>query len=267
MRLSAILLIGLLTLSACGPHYPAGLNQEQWNVLTPAQQQKLVLDEQQRQAEIARQQQIALQQQQQLALDAERTRLEASSRQRLGISDAEWQHITPEKRFELRQEQERIEREQNAQAAAANATAANANSTLQIAEALREGNRQTLYTNSAYGTVVDCEISGGKAKFPKKVFDTDWYNLDTTRFSLAKGDAGVIPIRRQDKQKLTSQFWVGLNDTGLEFCESQDTPQRYKRCRVHPLTSAFEQSYTAPFDIPNVIAASTITCRYAPGRK
>ncbi len=257
----------LFLLSACSVSYPLGMSQAQWNSLSPAQQQQAIASQQQQDALLRQQQEDYLRQQQEQQLYAERERLEAGARQRLGITQAEWEYLSPDKKLDLRQQQEQIEREVRTIQERSSGNNEVALATREIAGAINASSRRELYTNSAYGSVVDCEISGGNAKFSSGLWNSKWSPLAPVRFSVAKGDAVNVPIRRLDKQRQSSAFWVAFREgQELEFCAAQDTDQRYKRCRTHPVTAAYQQNYTAPLSIPSVIDGATLNCRFAPGR-
>lgn len=265
MRMKKQLVTLLLLVTGCAPSHPMGISDNQWNTMSFAQQQQAAT-QQAAQDEAQRKQQEAIQaalRQQQL-LD-QKDRLEQGAQVRLGITDAEWASFTPQKQLELRQQQEAIEREQdNAQVAAA---APRDEGTHDIADALREGNLQKLYTDSAYGNVVDCDVSGGNAKF-KNGFKSKWTAFVPVRFSIARGDSIKVGVRRLDKQKTDTGFWVGWSQSQeLEVCATQDVDKRYKNCRVYPITKAYEQGYTTAFFVPDVIDNAQITCRFTPGRK
>ncbi len=254
-------------LTACvQPNYPMGMNQQQWQMMTPAQQQQAWADQQRQQALIAQQQEAAMRQQQAQQLENEKIRLEQGARVRLGITDQEWLHMPEQQRFALRQEQEQIERSMRIPVAPQpmpmpGAPVYGAPPVPAYVVPVRDNNR--LYTNPTYGALVDCEITGGKGKF-----DQGWRPLGTTHFSIAKGDAQNVEIRRSDKQRFTDNFWVGFSpNEELEFCADADTDQRYKRCRKITVTPAFQQGVTSPFSIPSKIDGASITCRFAQGRR
>ncbi len=249
-----------LLVTGCAPSYPQGMNEAQWKGLSPMQQQQALALQHQQDVLAQQQFEAAMRQQQEQQIADERERLEANVRQRLGITQTEWMNITPDKKLELRQQQEAIERENREKINAAAASQ-------ERADAIRERNRQTLYTNSAYGTVVNCDISGGNAKFSSGFVGSKWAPLAPVRFSVAKGDALNVPIRRNDKQSHVANFWVGFSPNDeLEFCADENTDKRYKRCRTHPVGATFQQGYTAPLSIPDAIDGATLSCRFAPGR-
>ena len=193
----------------------------------------------------------------------ERLRLEDEVRIRLGITEAEWQSFSPQKRFELRQEQERVEREYDSAEMHASQIDKQAEATAQIADAMREGNLQELYTNSAYGTVVSCNITGGSAKFRDK-----WFPLLPTHFTVAQGDKVSVGIRRREKQRESREIWVEFNQgRELEFCRENDAQRSYKSCRKYPVTDAFKQPYKTALRVPSAIADATMICQFAPGRQ
>ena len=228
-----------------------------------AQQQQAFAQQQQQDAIRAQQQAIALHNQQQQELAAEKTRLEGNARLRLGIDDAEWAQMTPDARFKLRADQERIERKVQEGAVAAGGTSAVAGATQDIANAMREHNVQELYTNSAYGSVVDCQISGGKAKFAGGGFGHTWAQFLPAHFSIAKGDNKKVFLNRQNKQKSDTAFWVGFSENQeLQFCASENTDKRYKKCRLQPVS----ENYSAPLSIPEIVDGANLTCHFAPGR-
>ena len=254
----------LFSLIACAPSHPLGISDERWNLMTIAEQQQAFAQQQQQDVLLAQQAQIAAHQQQEQQLSIEKARLEANTRLRLGITESEWAQMTPEKRFELRQEQERIERESNPVASNSAGHSDVAEATHEIANAMREHNIQELYTNSAYGTVVDCVISGGKAKFAGGGFGHTWAQFLPTKFSIAKGDNKQVSLSRKNKQKSRSTFWVGFSENQeLQFCANENTDKRYKKCRLQ----AVSENYSAPLSIPEIVDGANLTCHFAPGRR
>ena len=254
----------LFSLIACAPSHPLGINDERWNTMTIAEQQQAFAQQQQQDALRQQQLQIAAHQQQDQQLSAEKARLEANIRLRLGITESEWAQITPDKRFELRDEQERIERESQATASDHVGHSDVAEATHEIADAMREHNIQELYTNSAYGTVVDCQISGGKAKFAGGGFGHTWAQFLPTHFSIAKGDNKKVFLNRQNKQKSDTAFWVGFSENQeLQFCASENTDKRYKKCRLQSVS----ENYSTPLSIPEIVDGAKLTCHFAPGRR
>lgn len=197
------------------------------------------------------------------AIFEERLRLEDQTRVRLGITEAEWIAMPAQKRFELRQEQERVEREYDATQQQSHQLDKQAEATAQIADAMREGHRQELYTNSAYGTVVSCQITGGSAKFRDK-----WFPLLPTHFTVAQGDKVSIGIRRREKQKESREIWVEFNTAReLEFCRENDAQRSYKSCRKYSVNDAFKQPYKTALHVPSAVADATMVCEFAPGRQ
>lgn len=247
------IILSILLLVACTPAYPLGMNEAQWNGLSPAQQQQ------------------AFRQQQEQQLFAERERLETGVRQRLGITQGEWAALSANKKLELRQQQEAIEREartaQEKPQQVQTGSEGLALATQQIANAINENGRRELYTNAAYGSVVDCEVNGSRAKFNVGAWSTKWRPIAPVRFSVAKGDAIHVTVQRLDKLKENTSFWVGFKEgQELEFCAGADVDKRYKACRSHPVTEAYKQGYTAPFSVPDAIDGGTLSCHFAPGR-
>ena len=261
------LLAVLLFLSACANRYPLGMKEQQWLQLSPAQQQQAIIQQQQQDELLRQQYQAALYQQQEQQLHDERERLEDGARYRLGITNEEWSRITPDKKLDLRQEQEQIEREQNALEHVDYQRDEVALATRDIADAISENSRRELYTNSAYGSVVDCELNGGNGKFSSGLWKDKWTAIAPTRFTIAKGDAIYVPYQRMDRLKVRAYFWVSFDYQELEFCASEDTIKRYKRCRKYPVNDSYQQGYTSTLSIPDAIDGATLTCRFAPGRR
>lgn len=257
----------MLFLSACGNRYPLGMQEQQWNTLSPAQQQQAVIEQQQQ--DMLRRQQIeqALYQQQEQQLYAERQHLEGGARLRLGITQEEWSRLTPDKKLDLRQEQEAIERQFQTTQAVVHQDNQLAFATHEIADAIHANSRRELYTNSAYGSVVDCELNGGNGKFASGLWKSKWSPIAPVRFSVAKGDAVDVSFQRRDRLKTNATFWVAFEPSGLEFCASEGTDKRYKKCRTYPVTEAYKQGVSQRIDIPNAIDGATLTCRFAPGRR
>ncbi len=264
-----ILLSLMLTSCVTAPTYPMGMSQAQWQTMTPAQQQNAIAQEQQQQ--ILQQQQFEqlMRQQQQQQLATQKDHLELGARQRLGISDQEWASIPPEKRFELRQQQDAIERQSivSAQPVIAGDPGV-AIATQDIANAMREDSRRQLYSNAAYGSVVECDVSGGNGKFAAGAWKTKWAAIMPTRFSVAKGDARDVPITRMGRERVSSSFWVGYSENQqLEFCASAGVGRRYKSCRAIAVNDSFRTGISTGLSIPDRIDGATLACRFAPGRQ
>lgn len=267
MRILKMMISGCLILAGCVPSYPLGMNEAQWNAL-PYEQRQQILAEQAHQEALQHQQQEALlRQQQEQQIQLKKQQLEEHLRHRLGITETEWNQFTAEKQFELRHEQESIERNQQQTASNQQDNDAQALGILSIAEALHARNTQELYTNAAYGLVVNCTIQSGNAKFSHG-FHHKWSSLLPTHFSIAKGDAKEVNVRRLDRQKYMASLWVAFTQNHeLEFCANRTIEKRYKQCRVYPVTPQFEKGFSAPISIPNAIDNAILTCQFAPGRR
>lgn len=195
----------------------------------------------------------------------ERQRLDYAVRSRLGITAAEWQQFSPNDQLAFRQEQGDIERQMVSALYQQELLERQADGAYEIAVALREDSSRELYTNSAYGAVIHCQISGGQGKFDH----SEWRPLRTTHFSIAQGDTREVAFHRADKQKYYEDFSVSFSDgRELEFCPGYGTDKSYKRCSRYPVTNAFEKGSAIPnFHIPSTITGATLTCSYAPGRR
>ncbi|NDF12519.1 MAG: hypothetical protein EB060_06900 [Proteobacteria bacterium] len=266
--LTASVLMMLVMLSACVQTYPLGMTEAQWLQLSPAEQQNARA----KQAEMDR---IAAEQREREALEAKRAELGSQIRSRLGLQKEEWLALTPEKRLEMLQEQESINREtalkeeeldirrQSAEAASASAAA-----DLEAIRLEKQHQHDELYNNPIYGNVAECTLSGGIAKF-QKGFSDDWRKMAPAFFTIAKGDGKQVAYHREDKPKHDGSFWVEFDASGQEFkfCASEDTDKQYKRCRRHRVTSAdLEKGVAMDVSIPSVLDNATMTCKLSPGR-
>jgi hypothetical protein len=245
---NTILICMALILSGCVSSYPFGMNQSQWDALSPKQQQEAIA-QQQKQDELARQQQAeALRIQQQHALLAQRQKLELAARERLGIADQEWAQLTPDTQMHFRQQQEELERTalKEQQRAA------------QMMEIEKQGQRQLLYINPIPGTVLECMISGGKAKFDNPALSRryKWADIVPIYFSIARSDSKTILLEGYQKETYLS---LPIN---VEFLINREL--RFKGNMRPDYTivdvQRYDESFTVPLRIPSILDGAKLSC-------
>lgn len=140
------------------------------------------------------------------------------------------------------------------------------------------------YAKNAYGTVLNCVITGGTA-----VFTEGWHDYNPKEFRIVRGERKTVKLSHISTEGLNTRLQASFDRTGqkLSFCEIL-RPSKFgsfmsfgesfdidiidsiklgslktgKCISVYALPMDFEPGIRRTLDVPNTVRGATLMCSY-----
>lgn len=174
----------------------------------------------------------------------------------LGMSEAEWLALPPDRQYEARLRQADLD-----------ATARAADAAREAEERRLEAERQAridgLYAHGGFGSVVECAMQGGLADF-----HPGWKPYEPLVFAIARGDERPVTLRRADGRR-TQDLWVALDEHGTHLRLCHQPPSRWSAdCATVAATSRqFAQGVALTVSAEDALKGAELSCAHAIGRR
>ena len=175
----------------------------------------------------------------------------------LGMSQAEWEGLTPEQRLEARQEQARLDEAKRERRAREAAQRRRIEAEIEVAR-LRDV--RYIYEHGRFGDVVECRVGDGIADFRP-----GWHLFDPSFFRLARGEIRLVEVKRGGANDW-AEFWAEYTPDGerLWLCDRKPSSS-YRDCQSVAVTfNAFSEEASFALDIPHKIKNGRMTCAFIP---
>ena len=124
----------------------------------------------------------------------------------LGISDSDWEMMTPEQQHEARLEQARIDEAERIRRAAA--AEARRQEELRLEKELAERR-----ANARFGDIVQCTITDAQGRF-----GSDWRSANPGAFELVRGQTADIEITRASRSSQRARGSASFDGLKVEVC-------------------------------------------------
>ena len=122
----------------------------------------------------------------------------------LGMSDAEWEALSPSEKVEARVQQEKL-----------NAAEMERRAEKRRQEAAKERELQDLRQNAPYGDVVQCTLTNAKAKF-----SGDWHPAQSVSVELHESeDRRQVRIAQADRPTRGETLHMGFDGMNVKVCK------------------------------------------------
>lgn len=141
-----------------------------------------------------------------------------------------------------------------------------------------------VYAKNAYGTILNCVVTGGVA-----VFTEGWHDYNPREFRIVRGERKTVKLSHFSAEGLNTRFQASFDRTGqkLSFCEIL-RPSKFgsfmsfgeafdidivdsiklgslktgKCVSVYALPMDFEPGIRRTLDVPNTVRGATLMCSY-----
>lgn len=140
------------------------------------------------------------------------------TRHPMGLNQAQWEALSPDRQAELQARQYAIDAEKRQQAE--NRRAEQARMAAEEARAEQERLRQ-IYANAAYGDIVTVTVQGGYLVYSGKL-----YPYEPVSFDLAKGETKRVIFRGRGQQTVATDYKVRLSEDGNTIYFDDSARQR-----------------------------------------
>jgi hypothetical protein len=170
----------------------------------------------------------------------------------LGMSEAQWNAMTPS------QQQAAIEKQAKKDAEQQRLQAIEARKQAE-AEKKRRAELAALYNSGRMGDVIDCEISGGVADFYP-----GWKQIENVRFSLARSEIQEIEFREKGGRR-TQDAFVGFDTRGdrIRVCRRANNISSGYGCgEISGSYGDFERGISVSLNVEGLMNSNTLYCRY-----
>lgn len=176
----------------------------------------------------------------------------------LGMSEAQWQQLTPEQQMQASYKQSEIDKERALQRQIAEAE----RKRREERERAREEQRiRDLYRDHAYGTILECRLDDGQADF-----HPGWRKIAPTVFKVALAEEKQVTIR-DDIGKRRSSVWAHFSRDGRVFtlCPWQSSDRGSRDCMQYRAKGQeFANGISQRIDMSDRLRAR-IQCSFAQG--
>lgn len=160
----------------------------------------------------------------------------------LGISEAEWNSMTPQQQLEARNKQADINLKKQQEK--------------ERKEAQRKAEIQKRYQQAAFGDILNCSVSGGIADFYP-----GWRPYAPQAFSIVRGEDKNITLYDNNKGRRTTSFWTEYAESGMKLTFCKDKGARRDKCQeIVGTTPSFTGGITQTLQLSRIMKDVTLTC-------
>lgn len=181
----------------------------------------------------------------------------------LGMTEAEWQALSPEQQLQARQQQASIDAERQRQREVERAARAAEAAAAERAERERV---ERIIAQRVPGSVIDCAIEGGEVRFR---FLKAWIEPEPVAFTIVRSERRAVDLASPAKQGRANEIrplWVVFDDGArqLALCPFLHAEPTDPTCRrIALLGSEIEGGFARRLDMPDVIRNATLRCENA----
>ncbi|GLR63802.1 hypothetical protein [Marinospirillum insulare] len=139
----------------------------------------------------------------------------------LGMSADEWEALPESKRFAARQQQAKLDEAEKQRKYQLQKEKRKQWAIKSLREDEEKERLAATRSNAAYGNLIQCSITGAKAKFGKS-----WHAAQGVSFELQRNEKGVdLALARKDRRTQKTYVEVGFDGLNVSVCKS-----RWRNC-------------------------------------